>query len=56
MVQATAAIADFMLMLLGSALWVGGGIVGAGAAGLGAVGGAAWWVRRRRRRRTDGLP
>ena len=48
MVQAFAAIADFMVILLGSALWVGAGIVGIGALGLGAVGGAflvarRWW-------------
>jgi hypothetical protein len=48
MVQAVAAIADFMGILLMSALWVGAGIVGVGALGLGALGGAflvarRWW-------------
>ncbi len=48
MVQAFAAIADFMLILLSSALWVGAGIVGAGLLGLGALGGVflaarRWW-------------
>lgn len=50
MVHATAAIGDFMLILLGSALWVGGGIVATGLVGLGAVGGLACAIRRWRRR------
>ena len=48
MVQAFAAIADFMLILLSSALYVGAGIVGAGLIGIGALGGVFlmarhWW-------------
>ncbi|WP_404713529.1 hypothetical protein [Sphingomonas sp. MMS24-J13] len=46
MLHAFAAIADFMLILLTSALWVGAGIVGAGLIGLGAVGGAFLMARR----------
>ncbi|UAK26174.1 hypothetical protein [Sphingomonas nostoxanthinifaciens] len=46
MVHATAAIGDFMLILISSALWVGGGLVGAGLLGLGALGGLAFAFRR----------
>jgi hypothetical protein len=46
MVHAFAAIADFMLILLTSALWVAGGIVGIGVLGLGAVGGVFLMARR----------
>ena len=46
MVHAFAAIADFMLILISSALYVGAGIVGVGLLGLGAVGGAFLVVRR----------
>ena len=51
MVQATAAIGDFMLILAGQALWVGGGIFGAGLLGVGAIGGAYVAARRWRRPR-----
>lgn len=48
MVRAFTAIADFMLILLSSAMWVGAGIVGAGLLALCTVGGAflaarRWW-------------
>lgn len=48
MVHAFAAIADFMLILVSSALWVGAGIVGTGLVGLAVIGGAflvarRWW-------------
>ena len=48
MVSATLAISDFMLMLLTSAFWVGGGALCIGLLGLGAIGGLAmaarhWW-------------
>lgn len=51
MVSATLAISDFMLMLLTSAFWVGGGIVCIGLLGLGTIGGLAlaarhWWRMR----------
>jgi hypothetical protein len=50
-VSATLAISDFMLMLLTSAFWVGGGVLCIGLLGLGAVGGLAiaarhWWRMR----------
>ena len=51
MVQAFAAIADFMLILLSSALWVGAAIVGAGLLGIGAIGGCFLMARRWRRLR-----
>lgn len=51
MVQAAAAIGDFMLILMGSALRVGAGIAGAGLIGMSAVGGVAFVARRRRRMR-----
>jgi hypothetical protein len=51
MVNATLAISDFMLMLVTSALWVGGVVLGTGLAGIGALGGLAivarrWWRMR----------
>jgi len=46
MIHAFAAIADFMLILLTSALWVAGGIVGIGVLVLGTLGGAFWMARR----------
>ncbi len=48
MVHLTLAVGDFLLILLGAALWIGGGIVAAGLAGLGALGGLWWMVRKRR--------
>jgi len=50
-VSATLAISDFMLMLLTSAFWVGGGVLCIGLLGLGAIGGLAmvarhWWRMR----------
>ena len=51
MLHATLAISDFMIILLGSALWVGGGILAAGLLGLGTAGGLflaarRWWRMR----------
>jgi hypothetical protein len=46
MVNATLAIGEFMLMLVSAAVWVGGGILLAGLAGLGALGGAVFVARR----------
>lgn len=46
MMHATAAIGDFMLILMTSALWVGAGLLGAGLLCCGAVGGLALAVRR----------
>jgi len=46
MIQATAAIGDFMLMLVGASLWVGAGIVGTGLLAIGALGGLAFAARR----------
>ena len=51
MVGATLAISDFMLMLLTSAFWVGGGVVCIVLLGLGTIGGLAiaarrWWRAR----------
>jgi len=51
MVHLTLAIGDFLLILLGSALWIGGGIVLGGVLGLGAIGGIFFAVRKRRRLR-----
>ena len=51
MVHLTLAISDFMLMLLGAALWAGAGIVGAGVAGLAGIGAVVLAVRRWRRPR-----
>lgn len=51
MVHLTLAIGDFLLILLGAALWTGGGIVAAGLAGLGAIGGIVLAVRNWRRMR-----
>jgi len=50
-VHLTLAIGDFLLILLGAAFWIGGGIVAAGVAGLGAVGAVICLVRKRRRLR-----
>jgi hypothetical protein len=46
MVHAFAAIADFMLILISSALYVGAGIVGVGLLGIGAVSGVFLVARR----------
>ncbi|WP_420142336.1 hypothetical protein [Sphingomonas sp.] len=46
MVNATLAIGEFMLMLVGAALWVGGGFLLAALAGIGAIGGVAFAARR----------
>jgi len=51
MVNATLAISDFMLMLVTSALWVGGAILCMGLLGIGTIGGLAiaarhWWRTR----------
>ena len=45
------AISDFMLMLVVSALWVGGAVLAAGVLGVGTIGGLAivarrWWRMR----------
>ncbi len=51
MVGGVLAIGDFMLMLVTSALWVGGAILCAGVLGIGTLGGLAivarhWWRTR----------
>ena len=51
MVGGVLAISDFMLMLVVSALWVGGAILAAGLLGVGTLGGLAlaarrWWRAR----------
>ena len=51
MVHLTLAVGDFLLILLGAAMWIGGGIVAAGLLGLGTIGGIFWAVRKRRRLR-----
>lgn len=51
MVHLTLAIGDFLLILLGAAFWIGGGIVAAGLAGAGAIGATICLVRKRRRPR-----
>lgn len=51
MVHLTLAVGDFLLILLGAALWIGGGIVAVGLLGLGAIGGIFLAVRKRRRLR-----
>lgn len=54
MVHLTLAIADFMGILIGAALWAGASIGGAVLVGLGLVGGLAWGGRRLLRRLRGG--
>lgn len=51
MVHLTLAIADFMGILIGAALWAGASIGGLLLAGLALLGGSVWLVRRMLRRR-----
>ena len=51
MLHLTLALGDFMLILIGAAMWIGAGIAGVGLLGLGAIGGAAFAIRRHRRER-----
>jgi hypothetical protein len=50
MVHLTLAIADFMGILIGAALWAGASIGGAVLGGVMVLGGAIWLVRRAMRR------